>query len=512
MKYILLIYILISSWTINNAQTYYIFPDTGWTQSLLLSVYNGWGVEKSLAELSYERDTLIQNHTYKVISFAGSEPSYVRQENGKLYWAQKLGSSYFEQKLWNFSLKIGDTLSGYGFYPSETKTVIKKVKVLSFSGDSLWYMELAVNKFFPDTIRWMEGIGDLQFGLLPFIFPDGGFSHICTLNKFHKTIQEATWPAIDCNCDYIHGQDNDHDGFRNHIPFTKFISFTASDWPPHFIKLDKHRRCDTLVIVNSTGLSMDVVEGQTFAGIDPDSIYGQWEKLIFYHIPNSTSIFISHQNTDIYSNVNIMECDWLDCDDEDSTVNVGHLEIPYNGKDNDCNPETPDDDLDHDGFPVLLDCDDNNSLINPNQIEIVYNGIDDDCNSLTPDDDLDHDNFNIAEDCDDQNPTIFPGATEIPNNGIDEDCNGEDLVVATHDLAGGSITIYPNPVSETLFISSNTNTASVIKLFDSTGQFIYSQTGFTPIDVRHLQSGIYFLEITSYPDKLSAVEKIVVIR
>jgi large repetitive protein len=74
-----------------------------------------------------------------------------------------------------------------------------------------------------------------------------------------------------------------------------------------------------------------------------------------------------------------------DCNDSDPLVNPGRTEIPYNGKDDDCNPATKDDDLDGDGYPIATDCNDNNPNVNPGRTEILGNGIDDDCNPSTPD-------------------------------------------------------------------------------------------------------------------------------
>lgn len=53
----------------------------------------------------------------------------------------------------------------------------------------------------------------------------------------------------------------------------------------------------------------------------------------------------------------------IDCDDSDADIYHGNVETPYDGKDNDCDSTTPDDDLDNDGYGIAEDCDDTNPSI-----------------------------------------------------------------------------------------------------------------------------------------------------
>jgi len=97
-------------------------------------------------------------------------------------------------------------------------------------------------------------------------------------------------------------------------------------------------------------------------------------------------------------------------------------------------------DLDGDGYSTAggtcgpVDCDDTNSTVFPGALEICDTR-DTNCDGFVPASEADTDGDGVpicAGDCDDTNATVFPGATEICDDGVDNDCDGE---VDQYDVA-----------------------------------------------------------------------------
>jgi len=153
-----------------------------------------------------------------------------------------------------------------------------------------------------------------------------------------------------------------------------------------------------------------------------------------------------------------------------------------------------------------VDCDDNNADVNPDQQEEPYNGIDDDCDPGTLDDDLDQDGFLLVDDCNDLDSLINPAAMEIPDNDIDENCDG---VLSTHELSNSKISIYPNPVSDIIYIDVEGQLNFQINLYDLNGMLISSESNVSQLEVANAPSGTYLLEIIDIKTGQKVVERIV---
>jgi len=191
------------------------------------------------------------------------------------------------------------------------------------------------------------------------------------------------------------------------------------------------------------------------------------EATISITVSDGRSIWYQDSDNDTYGNATATQqacsqpanyvLDNTDCDDTAASVNPGATEVPYNGKDDDCNPATPDDDLDGDTYGIATDCDDNDANEHPGQTwykdadnDLYSDGTTDTTSCTRPT------GYKVASeltatsgDCNDIVAAVHPGATELCN-GIDDDCDTMvDEGVTTTYYRDADLDTYGNPAVTT---------------------------------------------------------------
>ena len=321
--------------TFSTAQTFHDWPSQDWRQTMLSTSWNGSFFNSSVVELKYSHDTLLDGKMYQAVKIASIQEIHFRQANGIFYIRSYSAGGYEDRKLYNFNLEVGDPLVDFYFVsPTYNYTVTKKEVLTGPNNESLIWIQSINDSPFPDTINWMEGVGDLAAGITHFIAPDGGMSHICTLNEKNQTLHAVNLPE-DCNCDYIHGEDNDQDGFRNHQTILKEITVEEPiPGLPVIPRNAKSRSCDTLNIINNTaGLDFyDDANGGNPIMADEytNGIY------YFYGLSGMELIVVNQAQFGNLYFISITNCETNDCDDNNPEINPDASEIPNNTIDENC--------------------------------------------------------------------------------------------------------------------------------------------------------------------------------
>ncbi len=103
----------------------------------------------------------------------------------------------------------------------------------------------------------------------------------------------------------------------------------------------------------------------------------------------------------------------------------------------------------------------------------------------------------ILKDCNDTLPTTLPASIDVKDN-----CGNLSLA----SVSSNSFSIYPNPTTERLYIQTEHRIID-IKLFDELGQNIPIQWTNGTVNVKHLNRGLYWLQIQT--ERGSIIHKVV---
>lgn len=158
-------------------------------------------------------------------------------------------------------------------------------------------------------------------------------------------------------------------------------------------------------------------------------------------------------------------------------------------------------DTDADGIPD--GCDNCPTDANVTQEDFDNDGVGNPCDVCLGDDSIgDSDGDGICDDFD-----ICPGFNDFDDSDGDGIPDGCDDPLSVHEVTLSQISIYPNPVSETIFIST-TQILESVQLYNILGKEVYSTRHSNIIDVSHYKQGLYLLKVKT--NKGNTIKKILI--
>lgn len=159
---ILLLFIVIQS----EAQTSYPFPQPGLEQ---VEIYHGdWTTGGFPFNRSFEyiNDTVVGGNVFaKFLTYQSTNPFYTFYDSGKVYThptSSSLTSPASGRLLYDFSMTVGDTISLTSFVHYGNYSVDSVSAILLLNGQTRKFLQLVKGT---DTLKWVDGIGDIEHGL-----------------------------------------------------------------------------------------------------------------------------------------------------------------------------------------------------------------------------------------------------------------------------------------------------------------------------------------------------------
>lgn len=89
--------------------------------------------------------------------------------------------------------------------------------------------------------------------------------------------------------------------------------------------------------------------------------------------------------------------------------------------------------------------------------------------------------------------------------------SGEDLVTSIHELVNTTVSIYPNPAKDFINAIFENQINFQISLHNLQGVLMQKSTNDNHLDLQHLSSGIYLLDIEELASGKRVIERIVVV-